>query len=352
MRNIDVLTITRIRPEERAKVEAISPAVKLTDAGGWYDGEIRETWPAYASARYLGRNANGSGTREERDRLLAGAEVVLGTWPFPLDLRARSPKLKWFHQRPAGASNLLLGDLWGSDVTVTTSRGLGNTLAMAEYAVGAILHFAKGLNRAGVDRAAKEFDYRAYRPLQIEGRTVCVVGAGGIGLEVGRLGAALGLRIVGTRRNPRSGDPLPPGFSELGPPGDLDRMLAESDFVVICCQWTPETTRLFNADRFAAMRPGSVLVNVARGEIVDEHALVAALQRDRLRGAALDVYVGEFERPPDARLWSDPRVLITPHISAATDQDRHRGVELFCDNLRAYVEGRPLQNVIDWERGY
>ena len=352
MRNINVLTITRLGPEERANIEAISPAVKLTDAGGWYDGEIRETWPAYASARYLGRNANGSGTREERDRLLAGAEVILGSWPFPLDLRARSPRLKWFHQRPAGASNLLLGDLWGSDVMVTTSRGLGNTLAMAEYAVGAILHFAKGLNRASVDRAAKEFDYRPYRPLQIEGRTVCVVGAGGIGLEVARLCAALGLRVIGTRRSPRSGDPLPPGFSELGPPGDLDRMLAESDFVVICCQWTPETTRLFNSERFAAMRPGSVLVNVARGEIVDEDALVAALGRDHLRGAALDVYVGEFERPPDARLWSDPRVLITPHISAATDQDRHRGVELFCDNLRAYVEGRPLQNVIDWERGY
>jgi phosphoglycerate dehydrogenase-like enzyme len=352
MAPINVLTITRLSDAERANIEAVSPAVKLTDAGGWYDGEIRETWPDYASARYLGRNANGSGTREERDRLLAGAEVILGSWPFPLDLRSRSPRLKWFHQRPAGASNLKLGDLWGGDVVVTTSRGLGNTLAMAEYAVGAILHFAKGLHRAAVDRVAKAFDYRTYRPLQIEGKTVCVVGAGGIGLEVGRLCAALGLRVVGTRRSPRSGVPLPPGFSELGPADDLDRMLQKSDFVVICCQWTPETTHLFNADRFAAMRPGSVLVNVARGEIVDEDALVAALARDRLRGAALDVYVGEFERPPDARLWSDPRVLITPHISAATDEDRHRGVELFCDNLRAYVEGRPLQNVVDWERGY
>jgi phosphoglycerate dehydrogenase-like enzyme len=91
---------------------------------------------------------------------------------------------------------------------------------------------------------------------------------------------------------------------------------------------------------------------VARGEIIDEEALVAALASDRLRGAALDVYVGEFEREPDPRLWSDPRVLVTPHICSATDEDRHRGVELFCDNLAAYVAGKPLENVIDWERGY
>jgi phosphoglycerate dehydrogenase-like enzyme len=352
MRSIDVLTISRISAAERARIEAVDPAIRLTDAGGWFDGEIRETWPAYASARYLGRNANGQGTRAERDRLLAEAEVILGTWPFPLDLRARAPKLEWFHQRPAGASNLKLGDLWGSDVVVTTGRGLGNTLAIAEYAVGAILYFAKGLNRAGIDRDAETFDFRAYRPLQIEGKTVCVVGAGGIGLEVGRLCAALGMRVIGTRRTPRHGKPLPTGFSELAGPAELDRMLGESNFVAVCCQWTPETTRLFDHERFAAMRPGSVIVNVARGEIVDEEALVAALRRDRLRGAALDVYVGEFEHTPDARLWSDPRVLITPHISSATDEDRHRGVELFCDNLAAYVAGKPLQNVVDWERGY
>jgi phosphoglycerate dehydrogenase-like enzyme len=352
MRTINVLTIVRLGDADRTRIEAVDPSIRLTDAGGWFDGEIRETWPAYASQRYLGRNSNGQGTREERDRLLAEAEVIMGTWPFPLDLRARSPKLEWFHQRPAGASNLLIGDLWGSEVTVTTSRGLGNTLAMAEYTVGTILYFAKGLHRAQVDRDAKAFDFRAYRALQVEGKTVCVVGAGGIGLQVGRLCAALGMRVIGTRRTPRPGELLPPGFSELTGPAELDRMLAESHFVAVCCHWTPETTRLFDEQRFAVMRPGSVIVNVARGEIVDEEALIAALERDHLRGAALDVYVGEFERGPDPRLWSDPRVLITPHISNATDEDRHRAVELFCDNLAAYVAGKPLQNVIDWERGY
>ena len=352
MQRIGVLTIQRVSADERAKIEAVDPAIQLTDAGGWYDGEIRETWPAFTSARYLAPSAKGSGTREERDRLLAEAEIILGGWPFPRDLRARAPKLKWFHQRPAGASNLLVGDLWGSDVVVTTSRGAGNTLAMAEYAVAGILHFAKGLHRAGVDRGAGAFAHRAYRPLLLQGKTACVVGAGGIGLDVGRLCAALGMRVVGTRRQPQPDAPLPAGFSQLGGPGDLDRLLPESDFVAICCHWTPETTRLFNAARFALMKAGSVLVNVARGEIVDEEALADALQRDHLRGAVLDVYVGEFEHTPAARLWSDPRVLITPHISSASDQDRHGAIDVFCDNLRAYLDGRPLRNVIDWQRGY
>ena len=145
---------------------------------------------------------------------------------------------------------------------------------------------------------------------------------------------------------------MPEGFSRIGGAGDLDAMLPDSDFVVICCHWTPETTHLFNRERFALMKPGAVLVNVARGEIVDDAALIEALEAGRLRGVVLDVYEGEFERPPPERLWRDERVLITPHISGASDNELHRAIDLFCDNLRAYLDGRPLQNVIDWERGY
>jgi phosphoglycerate dehydrogenase-like enzyme len=352
MPRINVLNIQRLSAADRGKIENVDPAILLIDAGGWFDGEYRQTWPAYTATRYLRPDATGAGNHEERDRLLAEAEVILGGWPFPLGLRARAPRLKWFHQRPAGASNLRRGDLWGSDVIVTTSRGAGSTLAMAEYAVAGILYFAKSLDRTAVDRSAGTFDHRTYRPLLIEGKTACVVGAGGIGLEAGRLCAALGMRVVGTRRRPQPGEPLPPGFSELGGPADLDRYLPVSDFVAVCCQWTPETDRLFDNDRFALMKPGSVLVNVARGEIVDENALADALERGHLRGAVLDVYVGEFEHLPPARLWSDPRVLITPHVSGASDEDRHGAIDLFCDNLRAYIDGRPLRNVIDWQRGY
>jgi phosphoglycerate dehydrogenase-like enzyme len=352
MRQVKILSIQRTSADDRARIEAVDPSVRLIDAGGWFDSEIRATWPAYAATRYLAPDATGIGTREERDRLLADAEVILGGWPFPLDLRARAPRLKWFHQRPAGASNLRLGDLWGSDVVVTTSRGAGNTLAMAEYAIAGMLWFAKGLHRAEIDRAAGEFDHRAYRPLLLEGKTVCVIGAGGIGRDVGRLAAALGLRVIGTRRHPEPDAPLLPGFTQIGGADALDHYLAESDFVVVCCQWTPETTGLINAARLAAMQPGSVLVNVARGEIVDEAAVADALARDHLRGVVLDVYNGEFAHPPPEVLWRDPRVLITPHISGGSDQNRHGAIEIFCANLRAYVDGAPLRNVIDWTLGY
>src|SRR5438552_11319646 len=187
MKSVNVLVIQRLSAADHARIKAIDPAINLIDAGGWFDGEYRDTWPAYSAARYLSPNSTGQGSREQRDKLLAEAEVILGGWPFPLDLRARSPRLKWFHQRPAGASNLLLGDLWGSDVVVTTSRGLGNTLAMAEYAVAGILHFAKGLHRAAADREAGAFHHRAYRPLLLRHQTACIVGAGGIGRDVGRL---------------------------------------------------------------------------------------------------------------------------------------------------------------------
>jgi len=254
MRSINILATQRISTADRAKIEAADPAVQLIDAGGWFDGEIRETFTAYAAARYLAPHSTGSGSREERDRLLAEAEVILGGWPFPLALCARAPRLKWLHQRQAGASNLLGSDLWGSGVVVTTSRGASNPLPIAEYAIAGILHFAKGFNRAAIDREAGAFDHRGYRPLLLQGKTVCVVGAGGIGLEVGRLCAALGMRVVGTRRREQPGA-LPQGFSEVGGADAIDRFLPESDFVVICCQCNGRRKRPVCSTRTARLMP-------------------------------------------------------------------------------------------------
>jgi glyoxylate/hydroxypyruvate reductase len=352
VRTINILGIQRISAADRARIEAVDPGVRFVDAGGWFDGEVREGWSDYAVGRYLPPNATGSGTREERDRLLAEAEIMIGGFPLVGDLRARSPRLKWFHQRQAGASNFFDSDLWGSDVVVTTSRGASNPLPIAEYAITGMLYFAMGFNQAETDRVAGSFGHRGYRPWLIQGKTACVIGAGGIGLEVGRLCAALGMRVVGTRRSPQPGETLPPGFSEIGNADALDRFLPESDFVAVCCQWTPETTGLMNRRRFELMKADGILVNVARGEIIDEDALAEALTADRLRGVVLDVYVGEFEHPPPARLWQHPKVRITPHVSGGSDASIHGGIAIFCDNLRAYLDGQPLHNVIDWQRGY
>jgi len=352
MHPVNVLVIQPISDAELAQIARLDARLSVLDARGLFDDEIRQTWPQWSVDRYLGKRRGPSSTREERDRLLSQAEVILGGWPFPLDLRVRAPRLRWFHQRPAGASNLRRGDLWGSDVTVTTSRGYGNTRAMAEYVLACFLHFARGLHRANRDRQRQSFEHGAYRPVLIEGKTVCVVGAGGIGQEVGALCAGAGMRVVGTRRHVLPGGVLPAGFSRLETPEHLHELLGESEFVAVCCQWTPETTRLIGHEAFAVMRPGTTLVNVARGEIIDEEALIAALEAGRLRGVGLDVYDGEFEHAPDPRLWQDERVVITPHVSGGTDVAQHRAVEVFSENLRAYLEGRPLANVIDWTRGY
>ncbi len=352
MGGVEVAVIAPVASDILKAIAAIDPRVHVIDARGWFDVEIAETWPSWTVERYLSPQRKAAPSREDRDRVLAEAEVVLGGWPPLLDLRARAPHLRWFHQLPAGASNLLRTDLWGSDVIVTTSRGYGNTRAMAEYVLACFYHFARGLHRAYADQQEHRFAAAQYRPIMLEGKTVCVVGAGGIGVEVGRLCASVGMRVIGTKRTINRDQPLPVGFERLEQPSHLHELLAQSDFVAVCCQWTPATTHLIGRDSLAAMKPGSVLVNVARGEIIDEEALVEALNEGQLRGVGLDVYVGEFEHEPDRRLWDDPRVVITPHISAAADVSQHRGVELFCENLRAYLDGRPLTNIIDWSQGY
>src|SRR5262245_11961251 len=308
----EVVVIVPVAHDALARIAAIDPSVRVVDARGWFDNEMCETWPAWTVQRYLGPCAGPARSPHQRDQALANAEIVLGGFPFPLDLRARAPRLRWFHQLPAGASNLRRGDLWGSDVIVTTSRGVGNIRPMAEYVLAGLLHFARGLHRASRDREQHRFDHRAYRPLLLEGKTVCVVGAGGIGREVGKLCASAGMRVIGTRRRPTPDAPLPSGFSRLEGPEALHALLAESDAVAVCCQWTPETTGLIGRQAFAAMKPGAILVNVARGDIIDEEALIAVLAAGRLRGVALDVYADEFEREPDRRRRDGERLPNNP----------------------------------------
>lgn len=344
----NIVSLVKLNPEGVSAIHDVDPSVELVEAGGWFEGEYADSWPAETINRYV--RGTGHGTRVERDRILESAEIIIGGFPIPLDLRVRAPGLKWVHQTPAGASNLRSGDLWGSEIAVTTSRGYGETTAIAEYAIAGIMSFAKGFHHANADRDRAEFKHSRYAIRAIEEKTLCVIGAGGIGCEIARLGRALGMRVIGTRSRPQSDANT--DFDRIEGPNRLYELLGESDYVAVSCQWTEATTNLLDTHAFAAMKSGVIVVNIARGEIIDETALLAALDSGHLGGAILDVYVGEFESPPQARLWQHPKILITPHVSYRTDHSRLRAIELFCINLRRYLDGEPLENRIDWSAGY
>ncbi len=346
---LNILSLTPLPQYIQEKIQDIEPSISLTMVPGWFDGEIRESWPSFTCNRYVSAGSNGKGDKLNRDKLLAKSEIIIVGFPFPLDLKERSPNLKWVHQRPAGASNLLNSDLWNSDVIVTSSRSYAHNLPIAEYTLAGILYFAKGLNNAELDRKQEYFHAHNYNPKQVAGKTVCVVGAGGIGREVGRLCANLGMRVIGTKRKPVG---TIEGFAKVCGTDELIMLLRESDFVCICCQWTAETEKMISYEAFDAMKDGAVILNIARGEIIDEDALLWTLNTNKLRGVMLDVYDGEFEHTPNPQLWNDNRVVITPHISAASDINSHRGNDLFVENLKRYLAGKNLENVIDWERGY
>ncbi|HEX9453480.1 MAG TPA: D-2-hydroxyacid dehydrogenase [Candidatus Binatia bacterium] len=350
--SVEVLVGQQVPDSVLERIAKVDRRIKVVDARGWFDGELRATWPQWTVDRYLGSRKYPPTSLAQRDEALASAEIMLVGWPPVKDIRARAPRLKWLHQLPAGASNLVDTDLWASNITVTTSRGLTNRRPMAEYVLASFLHFARGLHLSYRDKQRRQLDHHSYDPITIRDKTVCVVGAGGIGQEVAQLCAAAAMRVVGTRREVSAQAERPPNFARLESAQALDELLRESEFVAVCCPWTRETHHLIGAKAFAAMKQGTVLVNIARGEIVDEEALISALAEGKLRGFATDVYDGEFECPPDARVWDHENVVITPHVSAVTDVSEHQGVKLFCDNVRDYLDGHPLTNVIDWQRGY
>ena len=208
--------------------------------------------------------------------ILARDEVLLVGYPVPAGLVTRSPRLVWAHHTQAGVSNLARTDLWASQVTLTSSRGAVAATAIAEYALAAAAHFARGLHEAARQKAAGQFTREGYRMLTLRGATMGIIGLGGIGREAARLSRATGMRVIGTRRSVTAPLPDADGADLVLPADRILDVAAESDFLVICSQLTDETQRFINAAVFAAMKPDAVLINVARGEEVDEDALLAA----------------------------------------------------------------------------
>ena len=347
-----VVLIAPVSAEGIAEIAAVDARIVVEDAWELFAPELVADWPVQTVDWYLPRHfrqeADSPERRQHRDALLADAEAICITFPFPTCLVARAPRLRFVHQLPAGVSNLLRGDLWQSSVPVTSGRGVGSVLPIAEWALAASLALAKEFPRAFAQRSSGHLERAAFRGRQVTGMTMGIVGLGGIGREVARLARGLGLRVIGMRR---SSDPVE-HVAQLYPPTELHALLGRSDVVVVSAQLTTETHHLLDEAAFAAMKLGGLLINVARGELIDEAALVAALRSGHLGGFAADVYDGEFDHQPPAELLGFDNVILTPHTSGQTEHPPTGPLEVFRENLRRCLDGRPLLNRVDWERGY
>jgi len=342
MDEVNVAVIAPVLGHDLSFVSDVDPRVRVFDAN------------FAAPGRWTGSGDVAAPGPDGLAAILAQAEVLLVGYPVLDGLAARSPRLVWAHHTQAGVSNLAGTDLWDSEITLTSSRGAVAATAIAEYALAAAAYFARGLHEGARQKAAGQFTRRSYQMRTLRGATMGVIGLGGIGQEVARLSRAAGMRVIGTRRSVTAPLPDADGADLVLPAARILEMAAESDFLVVCSQLTAETEGFINAEVFAAMKPDAVLINVARGEEVDEDALVEAVTAGRIRGAVLDVYDGELAgRPPRPELTQLPQILLTPHISGSGDAFMAEPLkQLFADNLRRYLDGQPLRNVVDRARGY
>lgn len=279
------------------------------------------------------------------------AEVYCG-FGIPREAFLEARELRWVHSGAAGVGGSLFEEMRASDVRFTNSAGL-HAEPLGEHAIGLMLHFSRGLDIAAARQRERTWSHEELAgtesPLrELSGLTAGVVGYGGIGSAVGRRARALGMRVVGTRRHP---DRVPPEVSGMYGPEGLDDLLAESDVVVLCLPETASTEALIGGRELALMKPDAVLINVSRGGIVEEEALVSALRSGELRGAGLDVFARE-PLPPESPLWDFENVVVTPHSGAVSPRFWDRETELIVENLRRYLEGEPLVNLVNKERGY
>lgn len=299
---------------------------------------------------------DGSGATDEALRAVAGAEIYTG-FGFSRELflaaTATEPALRWVHSGAAGVAALLYPEMIESDVVITNSAGVHGP-PMAETVIAAALHFARGFDFAVRNQATHTWDQSAFETVtspvvELAGRTLGLLGFGGIGREVAQRAQALGMRVLATRR---SGSGMVNGVETLtGNPAGVERVLRESDVVVVAMPSTPETRGLLDARRLALLQPHAILINVARGNIIVESELARVLREGRLRGAALDVFEPE-PLSPDSPFWELPNVLVLPHVSATTDRFWQREADLIIENLGRYLRGEPLLNVVDKIRGY
>lgn len=293
--------------------------------------------------------------RQELADAMAQAEVLFGFWgnmlvemyPDPRVLREKAPDLRWIQLTSAGVDRAARSGLVGSEFMITNASGVHAT-PIGEYVLCIMLMFCKGA--ATFVRAQERREWTRFMSRELYGKTVGIIGYGHIGEGVAKLAKAFGCRIIATRRSVTEASSTDI-IDELWPASDLTRVLAESDFVVLAMPLTDETRHMIDDAALRSMKRTGVLINIARGAVVDTDALIRALKEGTIAGAGLDVFEQE-PLPSESELWSMENVIMSPHISGGTEIYNQRAVAIFCENLRRYLANEPLMNLVDAERGY
>jgi len=278
------------------------------------------------------------------------ADVIVNGSSSPRLLSAAIPaalKAQWMHSLWTGVDHVLSPEVLASPLPLTNGRGVFRR-PLAEWTVGAMLYFAYNMRR--MVRQQQAGVWEAFTTEEIQGKTLGIVGYGGIGSLAAELARPFGMRIIALRRRPElfEQDSI---VHESFAPAKLNQMLAASDYVLLATPLTEQTRGMIGAAQIAAMKPSSVLINVGRGAVVDEPALVDALQGGKIRGAALDVFAVE-PLPAEHPFYKLENVLLSPHTADHVQDFVHLAVECFLDNLRRFQAGEPLLNLVNKHAGY
>ncbi len=306
---------------------------------------------AALAARFPGVQFDVPADRAEADALLAHADIVLGFAVRPESFGA-CRRLQWIHATAAGVTGVLFPALIESPVLLTNARGL-HARSMAEHALGIMLAFVRKLHWSRDAQMARQWDAAAQEheaPAfgELAGATVGLVGFGHVGRGIAELSRAMGMRVIAVRRHP---EPQAAPAHEQWPADRLHELLAVSDWVVLCAPHTGATHGLIGAAELACMRPHARLLNLGRGALLDEPALIAALTERRIAGASLDVFAHE-PLAVDSPLWGMREVIVTPHVSGFGPRYWERAMEQFARNLDHFLAGEPLENLVDKRAGY
>jgi phosphoglycerate dehydrogenase-like enzyme len=318
--------------------------LELWNVPSWFVEKLRRDFPAVEIVHQA--------DYRQVEKYLPDIEIAI-TWSLYPEQFNIAKKLLWIHSPAAAVHQLMFPELINSDVIVTNAREIHGPV-VAEHAIALVMALAKKLHEAaGLQRkhvwGQENLWHSRLRPREIAGATLGLVGLGSIGRVVARHASALGMRVIAVREHPES--ELIAGVAHVFASRELDKLLAESDYVVLAAPVTPATRGMINAATLVKMKPDACLVNVSRGALVDEPALIEALSKKRIGGAALDVFEDE-PLPAQSPLWNLENLLITPHTAGMTDKLWDRHYAQISENLRRYLKRQPLLSVVDKKKGY